>query len=95
MTAVNTPCTKTKDEAMSQHLNNANVQESNSIPLLELDTINISPIKFNSDESLHKNTEKNNPPKSLLIIRPLYLRKRLKQSRHAFYPIKNNEKKGM
>lgn len=50
---VNTPYTKTK-KAMSQYLNNANVQESNSVPLLELDTldileldtINTSPINF-------------------------------------------------
>lgn len=86
---------KTKDKALSQHLNNANVQESNSILLLELDTLNISPIKFNSDESLHKNTEKNNPPKSPSIICPLYLKKRLKQSRLAFYSIENIEKKDM
>jgi len=39
--------------------------ESNSIPLLELDT---SPIK---------NTETNNPPKSPSITCPLYRRKRL------------------
>lgn len=95
MTTVNT-CTKTKDEAMSQHLNN--VQESNRIPLLELDTINISSINFHFDietdssdanKSLHKNTDENNLSKSPILSRP-YLRKRLKQSRLAFYPIKNS-----
>lgn len=64
--AVNTICTKTENEATSQL--NANMQENNSIPLLELDTININPINFNSDtgtglsdasESFHKNTEDN------------------------------------
>lgn len=101
---INTPCTKTiKDEAMSQHLNNANVQESDSIPLLELDT-NTSPINFNSDtgidstdahESLHKKTDENNQPKSPSILSRPYVRKqsRLKQFRLAFYPaVKNNEK---
>lgn len=53
------------------------MQESNSIPLLELDAINISSINFNSDmetnssdanETLHKNTDENNLPKSPLIF---------------------------
>ncbi|XP_036138957.1 uncharacterized protein LOC105832161 isoform X3 [Monomorium pharaonis] len=95
MTTVNT-CTKTKDEAISQHLNNE--QESNCILLLELDTINISSINFHSDmktyssdanKSLHKNTDENNLSKSQILSRP-YLRKRLKQSRLAFYPVKNS-----
>lgn len=87
---------------MSQHFNNDNVQESNNIPLLELDTINRSPIHFQSDtktdssdanESLHKNTNKNNPPKSPpILFSRLYRKKRLKQSRLEFYPMKNNEK---
>lgn len=69
---------------MSQHFSNANMKENDSIPLLELD--------FDSDD-LYKSTEKNNRSKSPSIICPLYQRKR--QSRLAFHPIKNNEKKGM
>ncbi|XP_071576476.1 uncharacterized protein [Temnothorax nylanderi] len=77
---------------MSQYLN-ANVQESNSIPLLELDTLDMeldtSPINFNSDTKigsshankyLHKNNQPNSP--SMLAITP-HRRKRRKQSRNA------------
>ncbi|XP_011860090.1 PREDICTED: DNA endonuclease RBBP8-like [Vollenhovia emeryi] len=44
-------------------------------------------------ESLHKNTNENNLPRSPSILSRPYLRKKLKQSRLAFHPIKNNEKR--
>lgn len=64
---------------MSQDLNDTNVQAKSNS--IPLLELDTSPIK---------NTETNNPPKSPSIICPLYRRKRL-----AFYPMKNNEKKGM
>lgn len=54
------------------------MQENKSIPLLELDTMNISPINFNSDtgtslseasECLHKNTDENNRAESPVFCR--------------------------
>lgn len=54
------------------------MQENHSVPLLELDTINISPINFNSDmgtslsdasECLHKNTDEDNRPESPVFCR--------------------------
>lgn len=74
---INTSCIKTKDETTSQHLNDINMQENNSIPLLELDTLNMSSIHFNSDtrapsdasESLHKDIDGISPPKSPVFSR--------------------------
>ncbi|KAL6260059.1 hypothetical protein P5V15_007598 [Pogonomyrmex californicus] len=149
-------CTKIKDEPNSQQLNNVNMSENDSIPLLEPETLNIGPINFNFDtktdlsdlnESLHKDTDGNSPSKSPVFRRtslrndsnfarkrfPRYKvtfdnlnsdmkthdgvekisskynhkldistthhvettflpnGKKLKQSRLAFYPVKNNE----
>lgn len=72
--AVNTSCTK--NETIS-HLN-ANIEENNRTPLLELDTINISPVNFNSDtetslsdanECLHKNTDEDNRAESPIFCK--------------------------
>lgn len=75
MIADTPPCTET-NEAVSQHLNNTTVQESNSIPLLELETMNISPINSETESvsldasvSLHKNIDENDPPKSPIFLR--------------------------
>ncbi|KAL0110637.1 hypothetical protein PUN28_013903 [Cardiocondyla obscurior] len=78
MSVINTP-TKTRNETMSQYLN---MQKS----ILLLDTQDIRPIHFNSDEFLNKNTD--NLLKSPSVICPPYLQKRRKQSRLEFYPIK-------
>ncbi|XP_039306826.1 protein PFC0760c-like isoform X2 [Solenopsis invicta] len=79
---VNTPCKKTKDETISQ-LNNGNIQESNSSPLLEF--ASDTEIASDANESLYKNTDENKSPSMLDCRR--YLRKR---SRLAFHSVKNN-----
>ncbi|XP_012537352.1 uncharacterized protein LOC105837271 isoform X2 [Monomorium pharaonis] len=78
---IDTACTKTKGEATFQHLNNAKVEESNCIPLMELDTLNINCINFdtridpsNASEFLHKDINENDPvspPESPVFSRAL------------------------
>ncbi|XP_071637471.1 uncharacterized protein [Temnothorax longispinosus] len=77
---VDTPC-KTKDEMMSK-------DESDSIPLLELD--DVSPIKLNT------NTDENKQPSPSMLFTKITpsLKKGLmmRQSRLASYTVENNEK---
>ncbi|XP_071649704.1 uncharacterized protein [Temnothorax longispinosus] len=78
---VETPC-KTKDEMMSK-------DESDSIPLLELDDI-LSPIKLNT------NTDENKQPSPSMLFTKITpsLKKGLmmRQSRLTSYTVENNEK---
>ncbi|XP_071653406.1 uncharacterized protein [Temnothorax longispinosus] len=91
-TYVNTPCTKTKDEV--QHLNNSNMQES-SIPLLELDTLDILGLDTINTSTNNFNSDENKRPESpSMISTPItpYLKKRLmmRHSRLALLSSANN-----